>query len=263
MSLGTPWMLLLLPLVGLAAWFTARSRRLQGEAACRLKGVAAVNGRGHLTRGDSLTMAALICVVAALARPQWNPRPYEIERRGRDLVLAVDVSRSMLAADVFPSRLEMARIAILEALPSLAGQRVALITFAGSAAVRVPLTLDHEFVRYMLDRADPSDMDLGSTSLQAAFEKVASTVLTDAEGGRHLVVFTDGEDHLRRLGEDRRVVEPIRCPGTDYRVGRSGSRGATAGFARTTASGCATTMSKSFPGLKKTRLRISPTGVRM
>ena len=52
--------------------------------------------------------------------------------------------------------------------PDYNGQRIALITFAGSAAVRVPLTLDHGFVRYILERADPSDMDVGSTSLQAA-----------------------------------------------------------------------------------------------
>ena len=66
--------------------------------------------------------------------------------------------------------------------------------------MRVPLTLDHEFVRYMLERADPSDMDLGSTSLQAAFEKAVGTVLTDAAGGRRdLVVFTDGEDHLSNI----------------------------------------------------------------
>ena len=117
-------------------------------------------------------------------------------------MIALDVSRSMLAADVFPSRLEIARIAILEALPALTGHRMALVTFAGSASVRVPLTLDHEFVRYMLERADPSDMDLGSTSLQAALEKVATSVLTDAaRGGRDLVLFTDGEDHLSDLAK--------------------------------------------------------------
>lgn len=210
MSLGAPWMLLLLPLVALAGWLLARGRRLQREAACRLKGVAAKNGRGSLTRRDWLTLGSLVCIVAALARPQWNPRPYEIERRGRDLVIALDVSRSMLAADLFPSRLELARIAILEALTALAGQRVALVTFAGSASVRVPLTLDHGFVRYMLERADPSEVDVGSTSLQAAFEKVAGAVLTGAAGGsRDLVVFTDGEDHLSDL---RKTAELLtRC----------------------------------------------------
>ncbi len=207
MNLGTPWMLLLLPLVALAGWLMARARRLQREAACHLQGATPEGARSGLSRADWLTLAALACVVVALARPQWDPRPHDIERRGRDLVIALDVSRSMLAADIFPNRLEMARIAIHEALPALNGQRVALVTFAGSASVRVPLTLDHGFVRYMLERADPSDMDLGSTSLQAAFEKVASTVLTDADGGhRDLVVFTDGEDHLSDIGTTAQLL---------------------------------------------------------
>ncbi|MHB8898548.1 MAG: VWA domain-containing protein [Thermoguttaceae bacterium] len=207
MSLGTPWMLLLLPLVALAGWLMLRSRRMQREAACRLKGVAAAIERVGLTRGDRLTLAALACVVVALARPQWSPRPYDTERRGRDLVIALDISRSMLAADTFPSRLEMARITILEALPALSGQPVALVTFAGSASVRVPLTLDHGFVSYVLERATPSDEKLGSTSLQAAFEKVASAVLTDATaGGRDLIVFTDGEDHLSDLGKTAELL---------------------------------------------------------
>lgn len=204
MSWGAPWMLVLLPLVALAAWLGVRARRLQAEAAARLQGVAPAERRVWLARRDWLALAALACVVLALARPRWNPHTDEVERRGRDLILAVDVSRSMLAADVFPSRLELARLAIHEALPALAGQRLALVTFAGSASVRVPLTLDHGFVRYMLDRADPADLELGSTSLQAAVDKIAQTVLTDAVGGRQdVVVFTDGEDHLSDI--DRTV----------------------------------------------------------
>jgi Ca-activated chloride channel family protein len=192
-------MLFLLPLVALAGWLMLRARRLQHAASCRLKGVAPQDAPSRLGHRDWLALVAFVCTILALARPQWNPRPYGVERRGRDLVIALDVSRSMLAADVFPSRLESARIAILEAMPSLSGQRIALITFAGSASVRVPLTLDHGFVRYMLDRADPSDADLGSTSLQAVFEKAAGTVLTDTAEGRDLVLFTDGEDHLSDL----------------------------------------------------------------
>jgi Ca-activated chloride channel homolog len=200
MNLGTPWMLLLLPPLALTGCLLARAHRLQRDAACRLQGVAPETGPPRPGRRDWLALAALTCMVLALARPQWSPRPYDVERRGRDLVIALDVSRSMLAADVPPSRLEAARIAIHEALPALAGQRIALVTFAGSATVRVPLTLDREFVRYMLERADPSDMDLGSTSLQAAVEKAVGTVLTDAaRGQRDLVVFTDGEDHLSNI----------------------------------------------------------------
>ncbi|MCU0874374.1 MAG: VWA domain-containing protein [Pirellulaceae bacterium] len=207
MTLGTPWMLLLLPPLALVGWLMARARRLQWDAACRLKGVAPESKPARLGRRDYLSLAALACTVLALARPQWNPRAFEVERRGRDLVIALDVSRSMLAADVFPSRLEAARIAIHEALPALAGQRIALLTFAGSASVRVPLTLDHGFVRYMLERADPADMAVGSTSLQAAFDKALGTVLTDAKGGqRDLVVFTDGEDHLSDIGKTAELL---------------------------------------------------------
>ena len=67
MSLGTPWMLLLLPLAALVSWLMARARRLQREAACRLKGVAPENGQTVLGRGDWLALAALVCVVVALA----------------------------------------------------------------------------------------------------------------------------------------------------------------------------------------------------
>lgn len=197
MSLGSPWMLLLLPLVALAGWIMARARRLQYGAACCLKGAIPGRAPPGLGKRDYMALAALACTVLALARPQWNPRPHDMERRSRDLVIVLDVSRSMLAADVFPSRLEAARICIHEALAAWPGQRVALITFAGSASVRVPLTLDHGFVRYMLERADPSDLDVGSTSLQAAFEKAVGTVLSDSAAGRRdMIVFTDGEDHL-------------------------------------------------------------------
>ncbi len=185
----------------------ARARRLQGEAARQLQGVTAEGPAAALTRPDRLALASLACIVLALARPQWDPRPYDVDRRGRDLVIVLDVSRSMLAADLFPSRLEMARIAILEALPALGGQRVALVTFAGSASVRVPLTQDHGFVRYLLDRADPSDLDVGSTSLQAAVDKVVDTVLTDAApGGCDVIMFTDGEDHL---GDVRQTADRL------------------------------------------------------
>ncbi len=208
MTFGTPWMLLLLPLVGIAGWLMVRAGRLQHVAACRLKGITTEGEKTRLGRREWVTLVAMVCTVVALARPRWNPRTVDAERRGRDLVIALDVSRSMLATDVFPSRLEMARIAVHEALPALAGQRVALVTFAGSASVRVPLTLDHEFVRYMLERADPSNMDVGGTSLQAAVERVTNSVLSDAEGGhRDLVVFTDGEDHVSDLKETARLLD--------------------------------------------------------
>ena len=208
MSFGTPWMLLLLPSVAVIGWLMVRARRLQGEAANRLKGTDAESQAVKLSRRDWLILAALACIVTATARPRWNPQSYEVERHGRDLVIGLDVSRSMLAADIFPNRLETARIVIHEALPAFSGQRVGLVTFSGSASVRVPLTLDHGFVRYMLDRADPTNEDIGGTSLQAAVEKVAQTVLADDSGGkRDFILFTDGEDHLSDLDATAQLLK--------------------------------------------------------
>jgi hypothetical protein len=142
-------------------------------------------------------LIAFALLALALARPGWNPHAGPAAMQGRDLVIALDISRSMLAADVFPSRLEAAKIALHEALPHVRGQRVGLVLFAGAASVRVPLTRDHDFVRYMLDRAAPSEVNVGSTSLQSAIEKAVDVVLREsARGEQALVIFTDGEDHI-------------------------------------------------------------------
>ena len=242
MSLGTPWMLLLLPLVALVGWLMARARRLQRDAACRLKGVVPEERPGP----DWAAATRWLWRPSAVRFLRWPGRNgTRVPMRwnaGRAIWSSLlDVSRSMLAADVFPSRLEAARIAIHEALPALAGQRIALITFAGSAAVRVPLTLDHGFVRYMLDRADPSDMDLGSTSLQAAVEKAVGAVLTDAAGGRRdLVMFTDGEDHLSNIEKTAEMLAKCGAARPDHRPGRPAPRCPRAGSVRHKTHGCGT-----------------------
>ena len=208
MSLGTPWMLLLLPLVALAGWLMARARRLQREAACRLKGVAPEDGQAALGRAGT----------GWLWR-RWSASSLRSPDRNGTLVPMISSAAGAISSSrwtyrgacwrrtFFPAGWRWPASRSTKRSRRWTGQRVALVTFAGSASVRVPLTLDHGFVRYMLERADPSDMDVGSTSLQAAFEKVAGTVLTDAAGGRRdLVVFTDGEDHLSDIGKTAELL---------------------------------------------------------
>jgi len=210
----SPWMLALLALIPILWKLTARGRRLQHETATLLRGGGVVDGatRPPLPRGDRLLLMALVCLILALARPAWNPHSESNDSGGRDLVIALDISRSMLASDVFPSRLEAARIAILESLPALRGHRIALITFAGAATVRVPLTLDHGFVRYMLERADPADVDVGGTSLQAVIEKAIDTVFTGADkAGRDMIIFTDGEDHISNIAKTAKELHDCRA----------------------------------------------------
>ncbi len=186
------FLLLLLPII-YKLLIHAQRRNL--DAFKRLRG--AIGNTEISRRKTILRVAALGSLIVALARPVWNPHPVPATLQGRDLVIALDISRSMLAADIYPDRLESARFVLLETLPSLRGQRLALITFAGSASVRVPLTLDHNFMRYVLERIQTSDAEVGSTSLQAAIEKTLDIVLSESERGRQdMIILTDGEDHI-------------------------------------------------------------------
>jgi len=191
----TPSFLSLLGLLPVIAVILIRSHRLRQASASALRGEREQSTLWPRLLARRLAVFAILIV--ALARPGWNPRPSPRAGQGRDLVIALDVSRSMLAADVFPSRLESAKIVLHEGLAHLQGQRIGLILFAGAASVQVPLTHDHNFVRYMLDRASPYDADIGSTSLQAAIEKAIHVVLKESEKGRQdIIIFTDGEDHI-------------------------------------------------------------------
>ncbi len=199
MILKTPAMLILLLILPILGSLLIRAQRLQNEAAEKLRGNRSFFSKG-VKKNVALRLGSFAALILALAQPAWNPHPGPAGMKGRDLVIALDISRSMLAADVFPSRLDTAKIALFESLEHLRGQRIGLITFAGSASIRVPLTLDHNFVRYMLERAQPSDADVGSTSVQSAIEKAIDVALKESEKGRQdLIVFTDGEDYLSHI----------------------------------------------------------------
>ncbi len=200
MTFLAPWMLVLLVIIPVVDRLTLRGRRLQQKAADLLRGGDSLPRSVRIPGKDRLLLAACGCLVVALVRPAWNPRSEPLQSGDRDLVIALDVSRSMLAADVFPNRLEAARMAVFESLPALRDRRIALITFAGSATVRAPLTLDQGFVRYMLERVEPMDENVGGTSLQAAIEKAVNTVFSGTEQGRRdMIIFTDGEDHISNI----------------------------------------------------------------
>lgn len=181
-------LLLVLPLGGLLA----HARRQ------RMKLIAAMGGQftTHRRLRDILRVLAFVFLVLALARPGHSPRVESSSRTGRDVVFALDVSRSMLAEDLIPSRLEVAKQGIRDALQSFGNERVGLVVYAGSASILCPLTYDYDFVRYMLEQANPRSVDFGGTTLQSAIEKVIDQVFMEGRGGvQDLVVLTDGGDH--------------------------------------------------------------------
>jgi len=144
----------------------------------------------------ALILAAFTLIVLALTRPGWNPQPKTLHRRGRDVVFLLDVSRSMLAEDLKPNRLEHAKLAIRDCIERLEGDRVGLVAFAGSAAVKCPLTLDYGFFRMMLDDISPDSIGRGGTMIGDAIRKAADEVFDDQEKKyKDLILITDGEDH--------------------------------------------------------------------
>jgi len=183
------WLLVLtLPLAGLLAY--ARKHRLE---------VIKAMGGGRPTHRrfrDVLRMLAYCCLVLALARPGYAPHTESVSHTGRDVVFALDVSRSMLAQDVPPSRLEVAKQGIRDALDQFSDERVGLIVYGGTASILCPLTNDYEFARYMLEQAHPRSVDFGGTTLQSAIEKAIDQVFMDGrEGVQDLLILTDGEDN--------------------------------------------------------------------
>lgn len=144
---------------------------------------------------SGLLVAAVVLIVVALARPGWTPETRTVERRGRDVVFVVDTSRSMLAQDLAPNRLERAKLAILDTLEVLRGDRVALVAFAGTAVVKSPLTFDYGFVRLAVERLSTDSTSRGGTLIGDALRVVRDSVFGDQPSPfRDVVLITDGGD---------------------------------------------------------------------
>ena len=141
-------------------------------------------------------MLAVAFLVMGLIRPGWNPKSKTVERKGRDVVFILDVSKSMLAQDLAPNRLERAKLAIKDCVERLEGDRVGLVAFAGSAAVKCPLTLDYGFFRMMLEGISTNSIARGGTMIGDALRKTMDEVYDDQEKQfKDMILITDGEDH--------------------------------------------------------------------
>lgn len=143
-----------------------------------------------------LVVLAIAFLVFALARPAWNPKPRTVQRTGRDIVFVLDVSRSMIAEDLAPNRLGRAKFAIKDMIDRLAGDRVALVAFAGTAVLKCPLTLDYGFFEMILDQVDVSSVSRGGTMIGDAIRKTLDDAFDDQEKKyKDIILITDGEDH--------------------------------------------------------------------
>jgi Ca-activated chloride channel family protein len=198
------WALLALPLLAAGLWAAAIARR---RALARFGGGTEFLARfarqtsPHRRAAKAIALAVAVgCGVLAAARPQWGAGTETVTRKGIDLVIVLDTSRSMAAEDAPPSRLARGVRAASLLLDALGGDRVALVTFAGKPALVCPLTLDHEAVKLFLDEVDTEAVSVPGTALaQALGEAVRALGPGPAPGteakARAIVLISDGEDH--------------------------------------------------------------------
>lgn len=197
MRFDAPWFLVVAPVVAVLfaalAWGArrvrlARARRWSLELGGRAR-------RENRMTWLVIAMAAAAATVA-LAGPRWGRRVVESTLPALDLVVAVDLSRSMLAEDVAPSRLGRVQQQIRRMLHDLAGDRVGLIGFAGRSFILAPLTGDASALHLLVDALHPDQLSAGGTDLGAALRQGRELLLaSDRVADRVLVVFTDGEAH--------------------------------------------------------------------
>lgn len=200
------WLLCLtaLPLIGFMAWLSWKKRRY------RWKGMVAHRLQGRLSHirppwvhftSLGLALGGLAGLIIAVAQPESGEEWIEVENEGRNILFCVDISRSMLALDIEPSRLLASRAAALEILEKFPNDRVGVLLFSGETLVQSPLTIDHSFVEQTLAQLDPNDIPVGGSNLTTAIDSGTRLLRETGQKSNIMVVFSDGEKSSEGLEE--------------------------------------------------------------
>jgi Ca-activated chloride channel homolog len=199
-----------LPLVviaGLVLGAALRKRALRRFGAPATVEAQLVRPHPYLRAAKAIALfLGVACLALAAARPQYGGRIQMLKKRGIDIVVALDFSKSMLAEDVRPNRLERAKMELNELINMLTGDRIGLVAFAGDT-MRFPLTTDYSAAIAFWRDLGPYDMPVGGTAIGKALTAAVRMMHPDAEGGdaaktpdparsRVIILLTDGEDHV-------------------------------------------------------------------
>ncbi len=191
------WALALLPLLAIVFFQNERRRRvLLGKLIAtrlheRLAGTVSVPKRRWKF---ALLLLALAALIVSLAQPRYGFTWQESKRRGRDVIIAIDTSKSMLATDLAPNRLTRAKLAAQDLITQLQGDRVGVIAFAGGAFLQAPLTADTNAILSSLQELDTEIIPRGGTDIAGAIRTAMDAFGKGESDHRALIVFTDGEE---------------------------------------------------------------------
>ncbi|MDH4182658.1 MAG: VWA domain-containing protein [Nitrospinota bacterium] len=217
-----------LPLLGLLGWWgivsgrRALERLFSPEAAQRL---APARLTAKKTARAIILSLAIILLLLAMARPQYGIKPMEAKRSGIDIMLLVDTSTSMLAADVKPNRMARAKNELSRLVSALDGNRIGIIAFAGESFVECPLTLDSATVRLFLDTIAVGIIPTPGTAIgQAVEEATAMLSRSGSSKAKAIILVTDGED---LAGEVEQAAQTAKKAGVNiHAVGIGSNSGA-------------------------------------
>ena len=140
-------------------------------------------------------MLALAFVIVGIARPQYGSKLKKVKREGIELVIALDVSNSMMAEDIQPNRLERAKLAISRLVDKLKDDKIGLIVFAGDAYTQLPITTDYNSAKLFLNAVNTQIVPKQGTAIGAAIELAMRSFTPDSKANKAIIVITDGENH--------------------------------------------------------------------
>jgi len=160
----------------------------------------------YLRWKNFLIIIAIIFFIIALMKPQWGVKEREVNIKGADIIFALDVSNSMLAKDITPSRIERAKRALSKLMDDFSGNFVSLIAFAGESKVIVPLTFDYKYMKYSILALSTDSVDVQGTNFRELLEKT-TLIFKKTNKKRFLIILTDGEDNEGNIDEALRMAK--------------------------------------------------------
>ena len=190
--------LYLLPfIIGFILWMSYQQRQRiakLGDSALIGRLMASVNVTGRRWR-VLLWLIAIPLLMAATARPQWGTELQRVEQQGVEIMVALDISTSMLAQDIRPDRLSRAKLEIEDLMRRLTGDQIGLVVFSGASFIQFPLTSDYSTARAFLDKAEPNVISQQGTALGDAIRTARRGFDEQRAAQRVIIIMTDGEGH--------------------------------------------------------------------
>jgi Ca-activated chloride channel family protein len=216
----------LIPLFGIMAYGLLERKKILSRVAQAGMFAAIIPGYDPNRRWIKAALITLAagCMVVALAGPQWGYRWETVNEKGVDLMIALDCSKSMLAGDIQPDRLERAKREIIDLLRMMKSDRAGLVAFSGRAVLQCPLTLDHEAFHIFLKVLTPGFLPVGGTNLSEALKTAYEGFEKESDTEKAVILITDGENTQGNAEETAKTMakEGIRI----FCIGVGGSEGA-------------------------------------